>query len=131
MGTRRSVDPKVPLAEQIGTLAALREKGKIRHVGLSNADREQVRAAAEIVPIASVQNQYNVENRQSEPVLEYCEAHGMAFIPYFPLGGGEIGVDRTAALRWLLQRSDAMLPIPGTSSLQHLQENMQAIQELR
>ncbi len=135
-----AVDPKVPLGEQVGALRKLRDAGKIRCVGLSNVDLSQVRRAQEIVEIASVQNNYNVGNRTSEPVLEYCERNGIAFIPYFPLDGGDVAavkaltpVARThgatiwqVALAWLLAHSPATVPIPGTSSLEHLEENVAA-----
>jgi aryl-alcohol dehydrogenase-like predicted oxidoreductase len=135
-----AIDPKVPFEEQIGALRELRDAGKIRLVGLSNVDLEQVRRAQRIVEIASVQNNYNIGNRTSEPVLEHCERNGMAFIPYFPLDGGDlhtVGALTPIArahgatiwqigLAWLLARSPAMLPIPGTSSLEHLEENVAA-----
>lgn len=133
-------DPKVPLEESITALAELRAAGKIRHIGVSNFSAEQVKAARAIVPIVSVQNNYNLAYRESEPVLDYCEAEGIGFIPYFPLGSGNLlrnkrlneiasRVDATPgqiALAWLLRRSRAMLPIPGTSSVAHLEENAQA-----
>ncbi len=135
-----AIDPKVPFEEQIGALRELRDAGKIRLVGLSNVDLEQLRRAQRIVEIASVQNEYNVGNRTSEPVLEHCERSGMAFIPYFPLDGGDlhtVGALTPIArahgatiwqigLAWLLARSPAVLPIPGTSSLEHLDENVAA-----
>src|SRR5580658_10042188 len=117
----------------------LRDAGKVRHVGLSNVDLSQLRAAHKIVEIVSVQNNYNVANRTSEPVLEYCEANGIAFIPYFPLDGGDLGNQALSSiaaacnatiwqvgLAWLLRHSPAMLPIPGTSSVAHLEENVAA-----
>lgn len=135
-----AVDPNVPFDEQIGALRQLRDEGKIRLIGLSNVDLEQVRRAERIVEIASVQNSYNVGNRTSEPVLEHCERDGIAFIPYFPLDGGDLHtIDALKpiarahgatiwqiGLAWLLARSPAMLPIPGTSSLEHLEENVAA-----
>jgi aryl-alcohol dehydrogenase-like predicted oxidoreductase len=135
-----SVDPNVPWDEQVGALRDLRDAGKIRHVGLSNVNVEQLRDAEKIVPIASVQNHYNVSNREHEDVLEYCVREGLAFIPYFPLDGGDIpemkplaAIAKThgatayqIALAWLLKRSPVMLPIPGTQSLAHLQENVGA-----
>ncbi len=137
-----AIDPGVPLEEQVGALRNLRDAGKIRHVGLSNVDLEQLQRAERIVEIASVQNNYNVGNRVSEPVLAYCEAKGIAFIPYFPLDGGDLaaleplesiaqahaGTVWQVGLAWLLQRSPAILPIPGTSSLEHLAENVAASQ---
>ena len=135
-----AVDPKVPLAEQVGALRKLRDDGKIRYVGLSNVNLEQLRHAEHVVEIASVQNNYNVGNRSSEPVLEHCEDNGIAFIPYFPLDAGDIGaIDRLepiatahdatifqVALAWLLRHSPATLPIPGTSSFEHLADNVAA-----
>ncbi len=137
-----AIDPEVPLEEQVGALRKLRDSGKIRHVGLSNVDIEQLYRAQRVVEIASVQNNYNVGNRFSEPVLAHCELKGIAFIPYFPLDGGDlvtIGALTPIArahgatvwqvgLAWLLRRSPAMLPIPGTSSLEHLAENVGASQ---
>ena len=132
-----TVDPSVPFDEQIGALRELRDAGKIKRVGLSNVDRDQVERASKIIEIASVQNSYNVSDRESEPVLRYCEAHDMAFIPYFPLDAGDIAghtLTQVAhahgatpfqiALAWLLRHSPAMLPIPGTSSVAHLEENV-------
>jgi pyridoxine 4-dehydrogenase len=134
-----SVDPSVPLEESVGALAGLREEGKIRHVGLSNVDARQLARAGEVVPIVSVQNRYNLADRHSEGVLEACEREGIAFLPWFPLAFGELtrgagrltdvafahGLSRAqVAIAWLLQRSPVMLPIPGTSSLEHLEENV-------
>ena len=135
-----AVDPKVPFDEQIGTLRALVDAGKIRLIGLSNVDLDQLKRAEAVVPIASVQNNYNVGNRVSEPVLEYCAGKGITFIPYFPLDGGDLADISALAsiahargvtiwqigLAWLLAHSPAMLPIPGTSSLAHLEENVGA-----
>jgi pyridoxine 4-dehydrogenase len=135
------IDPAVPADEQFGVLAELRVSGKVRHVGLSEVSVAQIRAAQRIVPIASVQNHYNLIQRSSEDVVEFAEASGIAFIPWFPLATGALtrtgGVlSRVAAnhgattaqisLAWLLHRSAVMLPIPGTSSLDHLQQNMRA-----
>ena len=136
-----SVDPSVPFAEQVGTLAELQREGKIRHVGLSNIDARQLAQARELVTIVSVQNRYNLADRHSEGVLEACERDGIAFLPWFPLafgdltrGGGrlaEIASARGAtqaqiAIAWLLRRSPVMVPIPGTSSVEHLEENVAA-----
>ncbi len=138
-----AVDPNVPFAESVGTLRDLRNEGKIRHAGLSNVTLEQVREAEKIVPIVSVQNRYNMAYRgQSEAVIDYCERNGLAFIPWFPLGAGIDSFDDNTeaqivakahgvrvpqiALAWLLYRSPVMLPIPGTSSLEHLEENVAA-----
>ena len=135
-----AIDPEVPLEEQVGALRKLRDAGKIKHVGLSNVELEQLQRAERIVPIASVQNNYNVANRYSEPLLEYCARNGIAFIPYFPLDGGDLAALEALTpiarahdasvwqigLTWLLHHSEAMLPIPGTSSLAHLEENVAA-----
>jgi pyridoxine 4-dehydrogenase len=132
-------DPKVPFAESVGALAELRDEGKVRHVGLSNVGRRHLDEAQSIVPIVSVQNRYSVSARDSEPVLEACAEQGLGFIPWFPLDAGGIGHDALAAvaaahdatptqvaLAWLLQHSGVMLPIPGTSSIEHLEENVAA-----
>ncbi len=133
-----TVDSDVPLAESIGTLAELQQEGKIRHVGVSNQSTEQLAESSEIVDVVSVQNRYSLSDRKFEDELEACERHGLAFIPWFPLAAGDAAtsgeLDRVAgahdatpaqvALAWLLQRSPAMLPIPGTSSLEHLEENV-------
>lgn len=133
-------DPKVPLEESIAALAELRAAGKIRHIGVSNFSLEQVNAAAAIVPIVSVQNNYNVAYRESEPILDYCEDHKLGFIPYFPLSYGNLlrnkclneiagrahATPGQVALAWLLGHSPVMLPIPGTSSVAHLEENTAA-----
>ncbi|MFY9739389.1 MAG: aldo/keto reductase [Candidatus Cybelea sp.] len=135
-----AIDPDVPFEEQIGTMRELCDAGKVRHVGLSNVDLDQLKRARAIVEIVSVQNNYNVGNRTSEPVLKYCEANGIAFIPYFPLDGGDLAANQALSslafarnttiwqvgLAWLLRHSPAMLPIPGTSSVTHLEENVAA-----
>ncbi|HEX7254322.1 MAG TPA: aldo/keto reductase [Gaiellaceae bacterium] len=136
-----SVDPRVPLEESVGTLADLQREGKIRHVGLSNVDTRQLAAAREIVPVVSVQNRYNVGDRHSEGVLDASERAGIAFLPWFPLGLGQLAASTgrlahiarshgatpaQVALAWLLRRSPAMTPIPGTSSLAHLEEDVGA-----
>lgn len=135
------VDPKVPAAEQYGLLRDLKNEGLVREVGLSEVSVEQIEAARRIVPIVTVQNRYNLVDRQSEAVLDHCEKNGIGFIPWFPLASGELArpgaaVDRVAkavgatpsqvALAWLLRRSWVMLPIPGTSSVRHLEENCAA-----
>lgn len=135
------IDPRVPAAESLGTLAELRDEGKIRHLGLSEVGVEEIRQAREIVPIASVQNRYNLTDRGSEDVLDFCEREGIGFIPWFPLAVGDLArpggpLDEVAArhdatpgqiaLAWLLWRSPVMLPIPGTSSVAHLEENVAA-----
>jgi aryl-alcohol dehydrogenase-like predicted oxidoreductase len=133
-------DPKVPYADSIGTLAELQRAGKIRHLGISNVDVRQLEVARRIAPIVSVQNEYNIGNRESDSVLAACEKAGIAFLPWYPLGAGRAlrsaGVKRVAArlhatpaqvaLAWLLARSPAMLPIPGTGSIAHLEENAAA-----
>jgi pyridoxine 4-dehydrogenase len=134
-------DPKVPFEESVGALAELREEGKIHHVGLSNVNAGQLEQAQEIVSIASVQNRYNLIYRFSEDVIGLCEREGIGFIPWFPLATGNLArvgssLDEMAsrhdvapgqgALAWLLWRSPVMLPIPGTSSVEHLEENVAA-----
>jgi aryl-alcohol dehydrogenase-like predicted oxidoreductase len=134
-------DRNVPFEESIGALKALRDAGKVRHIGLSNVSAAQLAAAQKIVPIVSVQNRYNVGARESEDVLVACERDGLAFLPYFPIDAGDLAgasgvladvarahraTTAQIALAWLLQRSQAMLPIPGTSSLAHLEENVAA-----
>ncbi len=134
-------DPEVPFADSVGTLRELRDEGKIRHVGLSNVSVAQLEEARGIVEIAAVQNEYNLGNRESEDVLEACTAAGIAFLPWFPLAAGDLAapggpVETTAAahdatpaqvaLAWLLQHSPVTIPIPGTSSLAHLEENLAA-----
>src|SRR2546425_905156 len=136
-----TVDPKVPIEESLGALKQMQDAGKIRHVGLSNVDPEEIARAQKIVPIVTVQNRYNIEDRKSGNVLVYCEKENLGFLPWFPIGGGgglkpENPLNTTAkahgvsvyqvALAWLLERSPVMLPIPGTSSLAHLEENVAA-----
>ncbi|MER6004974.1 aldo/keto reductase [Nonomuraea angiospora] len=136
------VDPQVPFAEQLGALKQLRDDGKIRHIGLSEVGVAQLEEARRTVPIASVQNLYNLADRRHEDVLDYCEAAGIAFIPWFPVAGGAHalaggplaqvaqqigGTPAQVALAWLLARSPVTLPIPGTSSVVHLEENMAAM----
>ncbi|WP_405570415.1 aldo/keto reductase [Streptomyces phaeochromogenes] len=132
------LDPDVPMAEQLGALDELRREGKIRHIGLDSVTAEQLDAARELTDIASVQNRYNLTDRASEPLLKLCEAHGIAFLPWFPLGNGSLTTDRVCAdiaaahgvapgqiaLAWLLHRSPALCPTPGTGSLTHLEENL-------
>ncbi|BCL12885.1 aldo/keto reductase [Micromonospora sagamiensis] len=135
------VDPQVPLADQLGELALLRQEGKIRHIGLSEVTVEQIEQARAVTPIVSVQNLYNLADRRAEPVLEHCERHDLAFIPWFPIATGDLArpggpLDAVAAdhhatpaqlaLAWLLRRSPVLLPIPGTSSVAHLEENVAA-----
>jgi pyridoxine 4-dehydrogenase len=135
------IDPKVPAEEQLGTLKQLQAEGKIKHIGLSEVSVQQIQHAQTIVPIVSVQNRYSLTDRGSEAVLQYCERQKLGFIPWFPLAagklsGGESPIVRVAAklkvtpsevaLAWLLARSAVMLPIPGTSSVKHLEENVAA-----
>jgi len=135
------VDPTVPLADQLGALRRLQDEGKVRHVGLSEVTVDQLAEAEQITPIAAVQNRYNLTDRASEGVLEYCERRGIAFIPWLPVAptatagrhgpitavADRLGATRIqVALAWLLRRSPVMLPIPGTSSLEHLEENVAA-----
>ena len=134
-------DPKVPYEDSVGALKELQDEGKIRHVGVSNVSVAQLEQARAIVEVASVQNRYNVADRDSEDVLEVCESLGIGFIPWFPLDTGRLAepagpLDRIArehdatpaqiALAWLLARSSMMLPIPGTSSIEHLEEDLTA-----
>ena len=135
------IDPGVPAEEQFGTLRELRDEGKIRHVGLSEVGVDEIRAAQEVVPVVSVQNRYNLVDRGSEDVLRHCEEQGIGFIPWFPVAAGDLArpggpLDRMSsahgatvaqlALAWLLRRSPVVLPIPGTSSVEHLEENVAA-----
>jgi aryl-alcohol dehydrogenase-like predicted oxidoreductase len=132
------VDPSVPLAESIGALVELKEAGKVRHIGLSNVSVEQLREAQRFTPIATVQNRFNLGDRSSAPVLEACEQEGIAFLPWAPIVGAEddsaaVEIARThgvsatqIALAWLLEYSKVMLPIAGTSSTSHLEENLAA-----
>jgi aryl-alcohol dehydrogenase-like predicted oxidoreductase len=134
-------DPKVPAAETLGALRELQQAGKIRHIGLSEVSVDEIKSAAKTVKVVSVQNLYNLGNRQSEAVLDHCAQQGIGFIPWFPLAAGAMAkpggaLDQAAkrhgatlsqlALAWLLHRSPVMLPIPGTSSVKHLDENMGA-----
>ncbi len=134
------VDPKVPMEESLGALKKMQEAGKIRHVGLSEVGPEEIARARKVLPIVSVQNQYNVRNRKWEKALAWCEKEGLGFMPWSPVGGGRSlkgGALETAAknhgasvyqvaIAWLLARSPVMLPIPGTSSVAHLEENVAA-----
>jgi aryl-alcohol dehydrogenase-like predicted oxidoreductase len=135
------IDNKFPAEDQIGELVALQQEGKIRHIGLSEVDVDQLEAAQKTATIVSVQNMYNITVRSAEPVLEACEAKRVGFIPWFPLAAGPLAapggpLQRIAddhhatpsqlALAWLLKRSPVMLPIPGTSKVAHLEENVAA-----
>ena len=135
------IDPKVPADDQFGVLRDLQREGKIRHVGLSEVNVSDIEAARRIVPIATVQNQYNLAYRNSEDVLDYCTRQSIGFVPWFPLATGDLAKPHGAlvkiaqrlgatpaqvALAWLLKRSPVMLPIPGTSKVKHLEENAAA-----
>src|SRR5947209_17510934 len=130
-------DPVVPFEASVETLAELRKKGKIRLIGLSNVTQEHIERARKIVPIVSVQNRYSFADREWDYVVNYCDSHGIAFIPWFPLRAGKVAGEvlneiakahqaspKQVALAWLLRRSPIMLPIPGTSSVEHLEENV-------
>jgi pyridoxine 4-dehydrogenase len=132
-------DPVVPFESSVETLAELRDQGKIRLVALSNVTREHIERARKIVPIVSVQNRYSFADREWDYVVDYCDRNGIAFIPWFPLGAGRVAGEmlnkiaqahqassKQVALAWLLRRSPIMLPIPGTSSVEHLEENIAA-----
>jgi pyridoxine 4-dehydrogenase len=135
------IDPKVPVEESLGAIKKLQEQGKIRHIGLSEVKPHEIEQARKLVEIVSVQNQYNLTDRQHEDVVEYCEKHNLAFIPWFPVAAGKLAkpggrLDTVAkahgatvsqlSLAWLLHHSPVMLPIPGTSSVAHLEENIAA-----
>ena len=136
------VDPKVPRDEQFGAVKSLLDDGIIRHAGLSNVSVADIEAASKMFKVATVQNRYNLVDRHSEDVLDHCAAHGIGFIPWFPLASGRLAkagslLDRVAkshaatpsqiALAWVLKRSPVMLPIPGTSKVAHLEENVAAV----
>jgi len=135
------IDPKTPLEESLGAVGQLQQAGKIRHIGLSEVKVPEIEQARKVVQIVSVQNKYNLGDRAHEDVLDYCEKNGIAFIPWFPVAAGELAraggkLDSFAkrhsltvsqlSLAWLLHRSPVMLPIPGTSNVKHLEENMKA-----
>jgi aryl-alcohol dehydrogenase-like predicted oxidoreductase len=135
------IDPKVPREEQFGIMKEMQDEGLVRHLGLSEVSVEEIQAAQAVFEVTTVQNLYNLTNRQSEDVLEYCEQEGIGFIPWFPLAAGDLAkpggpVAEAAeahgattgqiALAWLLERSPVMLPIPGTGSVEHLEENVGA-----
>ena len=131
------VDPATPLEESLGAIKEYRDRGRIRHVGISEVGIEQIERARKVVPIAAVQNQYNLSERKYDAVVDYCASEGIVFVPFFPLRGrggaalGEIARRHSATtaqivLAWLLRRSPGMLPIPGTLSLEHLKENVAA-----
>ncbi len=135
------IDPKVPVEESLGVLGRLQKQGKIRHIGLSEVNQDEIERAGKTVKIVSVQNEYNIGNRKSEATLKYCEANGIGFIPWFPVAAGDLAkpggvLDEMSkrheatvaqlALAWMRHRSPVMLPIPGTSSAEHLEENVAA-----
>ncbi|MDR6759369.1 aryl-alcohol dehydrogenase-like predicted oxidoreductase [Mycoplana sp. BE70] len=136
------IDPEVPQDEQFGAVKQLIDEGVIRYVGLSEVSVEQIEAARKTFPVATVQNKYNLVNRASEAVLNYCEAHNIGFIPWYPLAAGKLarpgsvldGIAKASgaspsqvALAWVLKRSPVMIPIPGTSRVHHLEENVAAV----
>jgi pyridoxine 4-dehydrogenase len=133
------IDPKVPVEESLGAIKKLQEQGKIRHIGLSEVKPHEIDQARKVVEIVSVQNQYNIGDRQHEDVVDYCTKHNIGFIPWFPVAAGKLAqpggkLDSAAkkhnatvsqlSLAWLLHRSPVMLPIPGTTSIEHLEENV-------
>ncbi len=134
------VDPSVPMEDSLQALNEMRDSGKIRHLGLSEVGPEEIERARKIVPIATVQNRYNIADRKWDDALKYCQQHGLGFMPWSPVGGGRslsddalarVAKEQKAsvyqvAIAWLLRRSPVMLPIPGTSSVAHLEENMAA-----
>ena len=139
------IDPRTPLEEQLGALRKMQEQGKIRHIGLSEVSRKEIEECEKLVPIVSVQNRYSLADRRHKETLEYCQRRGIAFLPWYPIAGGKLlrtgetaaqGLARAAeqvgasaaqlSIAWLLQRSPVMLPIPGTSKVAHLEENVAA-----
>jgi aryl-alcohol dehydrogenase-like predicted oxidoreductase len=135
------IDPEVPMVDQLGVLDEMRREGKIRHIGLSEVSVAEIGEARLTAPIVSVQNRYNLVTRESEDVLDYCEREGLGFIPWFPIATGRLAgrdgplsvlakqvgaTPAQVALAWLLRRSPVMLPIPGTNSVGHLEENIDA-----
>jgi aryl-alcohol dehydrogenase-like predicted oxidoreductase len=135
------IDPKVPVEESLGALKEMQKAGKIRHIGLSEVSPAEIERAGKTVKIVSVQNQYNLSDRKHEKALQYCEQHNLAFIPWFPVASGKLAeaggpLDQIAkqhnataaqiSLAWLLHHSPVLIPIPGTSSVKHLEENMAA-----
>jgi aryl-alcohol dehydrogenase-like predicted oxidoreductase len=135
------IDPKVPVEESLQVIGKLQKQGKIRHVGLSEVKPAEIAQARKVVKIVSVQNQYNIADRRHEDVLDYCDQHGLAFIPWFPVAAGKLAqpggkLDAMAkkhgatvaqlSIAWLLHRSPVILPIPGTSAVAHLEENLKA-----
>lgn len=136
------IDPRVPMEESLGAFRDFQKEGKIRYIGLSEVTPEEIEKARRIVDVVTVQNRYNLLDREHEPVLRYCEQHNLGFIPWFPVGAGKLTrpggpLDRMArrygvsvaqlSIAWLLRRSPVMLPIPGTSSVSHLEENVASV----
>jgi pyridoxine 4-dehydrogenase len=131
-------DPETPLEESLGPIKEARDAGRIRHIGLSSVSVDQIERGRQIVPVTAVQNHYNVEERKWDDVVDHCEREGIVFVPFFPLRGNRSEVDEIASRRgcsaaqvkvaWLLRRSPAMLPIPGTLSIDHLRENLGALE---
>jgi pyridoxine 4-dehydrogenase len=131
------VDPETPLEESLGAIRAYVDRGAIRHVGVSNVSVEQIERARQVLEIGAVQNRYSLAERDHDDVVDYCERERIAFVPYYPLHGGGAGVvaaaerlevpENTAKLAWLLRRSPVVLPIPGTLSIEHLRENLAAL----
>jgi pyridoxine 4-dehydrogenase len=137
-----TVDPRVPIEESVGTLGDLQAQGKIRHIGVSNVNVEELSRARNVARLVSVQNRFSLSDRESDDVVAACEQHGLAFLPWYPLAVGALARSRTGHLRpiarahqatpaqialgWLLKRSPVILPIPGTSSIAHLEENVAA-----
>jgi len=132
-------DPNVPLEESVGALVELRQEGKIRHIGVSNVTADELRRARRVTEIVSVQNRYNLFDRHSDDLVDLCESEGLAFLPWAPVGRGDVATDAVAeiaarhdispyqlAIAWLLARSPAMLPIPGTGSVAHLEDDLAA-----
>jgi pyridoxine 4-dehydrogenase len=132
------VDPETPLEDSLGAISAYVDRGAIRHVGVSEVSVEQIEQARRVVPIAAVQNRYNLADRGHDDVIDFCARAGIAFVPYYPLRGGGPGVaaaakrlgvtENTVTLAWLLRRSPVVLPIPGTLSIEHLRENLEALE---
>jgi pyridoxine 4-dehydrogenase len=121
-----AIDPRVPLEDSLGELVRLQAAGKIRHIGVSNQSLAELKRSQALVTVVSVQNRFNLADRSAADVLQYCERERLAFIPWFPLGAGRDASQAKSAIAWLLARSPVMLPIPGTSSLKHLEQNVAA-----
>jgi pyridoxine 4-dehydrogenase len=119
------IDPDVPEEEQFGFFAEAQRAGKIRHFGLSEVTIEQIERARTVLPVTTVQNRYNLGDREWESVVDYCERENIGFIPWYPLNVGKLPVSAPQAIAWLLARAKVMLPIPGTSKVKHLEENME------